>query len=98
MFDVGGGELIVIVLAILILFGPKKIPEIAQMITKGMSQVKKAQQQFSHQISELQRDLNTAANLDKIDIIKESPQSVPTHKKNNKHNPPTKDFEKESKE
>jgi len=28
MFDIGGGELIVIILAVILLFGPKKIPEI----------------------------------------------------------------------
>ncbi len=85
MFDVGGGELIVIVLAILILFGPKKIPEIAQMISKGMTHVRRAQQQFSAQINELQRDIKTAANvdIDGVNIIKESPLSVPTEKQAN---------------
>lgn len=96
MFDVGGGELIVIVLAILLLFGPKKIPEIAQMISKGMSQVRKAQQQFSAQITELQRDLNSAANLDKIEVIKESTQSVPTNKKNYTANSPKREYEKDN--
>ncbi len=58
MFDVGGGELILVVLAVLLLFGPKKLPEIAQMVGKGMQQVRKAQAQFQVQINEIKTELN----------------------------------------
>lgn len=51
MFDVGGGELILIVLAIILLFGPKKLPEIAKTVSKGFREVKKAQQAFTSQIN-----------------------------------------------
>ncbi len=57
MFDVGGGELILVVLAVLLLFGPKKLPEIAQMVGKGMQQVRKAQAQFQEQINEIKTEL-----------------------------------------
>ncbi|MCU7491717.1 MAG: twin-arginine translocase TatA/TatE family subunit [Bacteroidota bacterium] len=40
--NLGAGEIILIVLVILIFFGPKKIPEIAQGIGKGMREFKKA--------------------------------------------------------
>ena len=59
MFDVGGGELLLIVLAILLLFGPKKLPEVAQTIGKGMRKVKQAQAQFQSQLSEIQKEINT---------------------------------------
>lgn len=43
MFDnLGIGEIILIVVAVLIFFGPKKIPEIAQGIGKGIREFKKA--------------------------------------------------------
>ena len=43
MFDnIGIGEIILIVVAILIFFGPKKIPDIAQGIGKGIREFKKA--------------------------------------------------------
>lgn len=43
MFDnIGIGEIILIVVAVLIFFGPKKIPEIAQGIGKGIREFKKA--------------------------------------------------------
>jgi sec-independent protein translocase protein TatA len=41
-FDVGGGELLLILLAVFLLFGPKRIPEIARAIGKGMYQLNKA--------------------------------------------------------
>jgi sec-independent protein translocase protein TatA len=40
--NLGGGEIIVILLVILVLFGAKKIPELAQGIGKGMREFKKA--------------------------------------------------------
>jgi sec-independent protein translocase protein TatA len=40
--NIGAGELLIIVLVILILFGSKKIPELAQGIGKGMREFKKA--------------------------------------------------------
>lgn len=40
--NLGGGEIILILLVVLILFGAKKIPELAQGIGKGMREFKKA--------------------------------------------------------
>jgi sec-independent protein translocase protein TatA len=39
--NLGAGEIILIVLVILILFGAKKIPELAKGLGKGMSEFKK---------------------------------------------------------
>lgn len=51
LFGVSGGEIFIILLFVLLLFGPKKIPEIARAIGKGISEMKK-----------VQRDLNTEIN------------------------------------
>ena len=51
MFDLGGGELLLILVAVLILFGPKKLPELAQGLGKGLRQFKQAQQEFTDQIN-----------------------------------------------
>ena len=40
--NIGGGELFLIVLVFVILFGAKKIPELAQGIGKGIREFKKA--------------------------------------------------------
>lgn len=40
--NLGGGEILLILVFILIFFGPKKIPEIAQGLGKGIREFKKA--------------------------------------------------------
>ena len=39
--NLGAGEIVLIVLVVLLLFGAKKIPELARGIGKGMSEFKK---------------------------------------------------------
>lgn len=63
MFDVGGGELLLIILAIIVLFGPKKIPEVAQMVNKGIRKVRTAQAQFQSQIQDLEREIKSSTNI-----------------------------------
>lgn len=41
MFGIGGQELIVIFLVLLLLFGAKKLPELARGIGKSMGELKK---------------------------------------------------------
>jgi len=64
MFDIGGPELLVILLGIIVLFGPKKIPEVAQMIGKGIQKVRTAQSQFKEQIDEIQTELAVVGKTD----------------------------------
>lgn len=64
MFDVGGGELLLILIAILLLFGPSKLPELARSFGKGMAQIRRAQTEF-------QRNLNAIS-----DEIEETVQDV----------------------
>jgi len=49
-FDISSGELIIIVAAIFLVFGPKKIPEIARKISKGINEVKKASNDIKDEI------------------------------------------------
>jgi len=57
MFDVGGGELILILLVILLLFGPKKIPEFAQQVGRGIRQFRRAQEDLTQQIRDISADV-----------------------------------------
>lgn len=50
MGPIGGPELLVIFLVILLLFGAKKIPELARGIGKGMGEFKKAKEDFEEEI------------------------------------------------
>ncbi|MPN07562.1 Sec-independent protein translocase protein TatB [bioreactor metagenome] len=64
MFDIGGGELILIVIAFVVLFGPKKIPEISRMLGKGLREIKKTQTELKTQLNELEKE------IEEIDDIK----------------------------
>ena len=48
----GGGELIFIVLIIIMLFGSKKIPELARGLGKGMREIKNATNDIQQEIRE----------------------------------------------
>ncbi|MBN1928934.1 MAG: twin-arginine translocase TatA/TatE family subunit [Chlorobiaceae bacterium] len=54
MFGLGGQELVLIFLIILLLFGAQKLPELAKGLGKGMKEFKKAQ-------NEIEEEFNKAA-------------------------------------
>jgi Tat protein translocase TatB subunit len=60
------GEIIFIMLLALILFGPRKMPEIARTVGKLMAEFKKASNEFQGQIHDEIRNLE----LDEIDPSK----------------------------
>jgi|SRR5690606_36785827 len=59
MFGIGGGELVVILLIVLMLFGSDKIPEIARGLGKGMQQLKNA-------TNEIKTEIHKSADVDGI--------------------------------
>jgi sec-independent protein translocase protein TatA len=66
MFGIGGGEMFLIILVALMLFGSDKIPEIARAMGKGMRQLKDATNDIKHEISksaEIDDIKNTFTNL-----------------------------------
>lgn len=46
----GAGELVVVFLVVLILFGPKRLPEIVRTIGKALAQLRRASHDFRDQI------------------------------------------------
>ena len=55
--NLGAGEIVIIVLVILLLFGAKKIPELARGIGKGMSEFKKGLKDVETEIKSTDTDV-----------------------------------------
>ena len=60
MFNVGGPEMVAIVLLALLLFGPKELPKIARTIGKAMTEFRRAQNDlkttFNREMENLERE------------------------------------------
>ncbi len=66
--DIGGGELILILLVIVMFFGADKIPEMARGLGKGMRQFKDAtgsiQREIEKSIHETERNITNTGNTE----------------------------------
>ncbi|MBL4593925.1 MAG: twin-arginine translocase TatA/TatE family subunit [Flavobacteriales bacterium] len=65
----GGGELFFIVLIIIMLFGSKKIPELARGLGKGLREIKNATGDIQREIREGAKDINSVK--DSVDVEKQ---------------------------
>ena len=57
--SLGATEIILIIVAIVLLFGAKKIPELAQGIGKGMKEFKKAVKEVEEDITEIKDEVKS---------------------------------------
>lgn len=60
-WGIGGTELIVIAVAVLILFGSKKIPEFAKGLGQGIKEFKKATREVTDEIQNTTADTSSPA-------------------------------------
>lgn len=57
--SLGAMEIVLIIVAIVLLFGAKKIPELAQGVGKGMKEFKKAVKEVEDDITEVKEEVKT---------------------------------------
>jgi len=74
---IGGPELFVVVLIVVMLFGADKIPEIARTLGRGMRQVKDA-------TNDIKREINNSAEKEGIDtsVVKDLNKEIKDVKEN----------------
>lgn len=63
--NLGGPELIVILVLVLVLFGAKKLPELARGLGQSMNEFRKARDEFDREITKTQTDLKIEEPKDK---------------------------------
>lgn len=62
-------EMIMIFIVILLLFGAKRLPELARGIGKSMGEFKKAKEEFEHEITRAETEVRTPTSA----VVKEVP-------------------------
>ena len=63
MFNIGGSELIFIIFIVLMLFGSKKIPEIARGLGKGLREMRDAASGIERELKQEMNDLKEKADV-----------------------------------
>lgn len=71
MFDIGMQELIVIFIVALLVFGPKRLPELGRTIGKGMAELKKAMYGIKEQMDSELHDIKDPLSRVKEEIDSE---------------------------
>ena len=73
-FNISGGEIFIIVLAIYLILGPRKIPELARKLGKTINEFRRAtddiRREITHGTNDLKKDLNVDLGIDLNDPVK----------------------------
>ena len=62
--DISAGELMIILLAAFIVFGPSKIPEIARKIGRGMNEIRRASDEIKREITKETKKVEKEMNVE----------------------------------
>jgi sec-independent protein translocase protein TatB len=84
LFDLGTQELIVIFIVALLVFGPKRLPELARTLGRGMNELKAALRGVKESIeeSEITEEIKKARSVVEEELIK-NPLEVYTEEEKN---------------
>lgn len=66
MFGLGIPELIVIFVIALVVFGPKKLPDLGKSIGRAMAEFKKASEEFQESVRSEMKEVEKSADLEEV--------------------------------
>lgn len=78
--NLGATEIILILLVILIFFGARKIPELAQGLGKGMREFRKAAREIQDDIQEEKQHLNDSPSAKKTESATQNKSTTESEK------------------
>ena len=77
LFNLGGGEIILILALVLILFGAKKLPELAKGLGQGIKEFKKATKDVTNELHNSMDENNYSRPEDNIQARKIAENAAP---------------------
>lgn len=78
LFDISGGELIVVLLFVLLFFGSKGIPDIARTLGRTMRQVRDASNEVQREIHRGAQDVRRTMEEQRRAVLDETPPTPPS--------------------
>lgn len=79
-FNISGGEILLIIIVIYLVFGPKKIPEFARMIGKGINEMRRATNDIRSEITREANKVKSDIGIDIDDPFKTTRKTNPSNK------------------
>ncbi|MEX1218484.1 MAG: twin-arginine translocase TatA/TatE family subunit [Acidimicrobiales bacterium] len=76
MFNVGGGEIMVLLLLALLLLGPEKLPEAARKVGKVLAEIRRVTSGFEEEVRSAMDIVNVVPADDALDRTTEGPRLV----------------------
>jgi len=84
----GGSEIIIVILVVLLLFGAKSIPDMARMLGKGMNEFRRASDEIKREFRENTSDITDVVDEAKNELNKEVKEvSSAVEEDTNDHDP-----------
>jgi TatA/E family protein of Tat protein translocase len=74
----GSGEILFIMLLVLVLFGPDKLPDLARSVGKGIRELRKLSADFQNQLNVLGEEIDDDASRRSRPRIRPAPSPVPS--------------------
>jgi len=81
-FNISGGEILLIIIVIYLVFGPKKIPEFARMIGKGINEMRRATNDIRNEITREANKVRSDIGIDIDDPFKTNKKANPPSNSN----------------
>jgi Tat protein translocase TatB subunit len=82
MFGIGMPELLVILVLALIVLGPKKLPELARALGKGMAELRRATDELKDEFRQMEHEVEEAS-------VQATPKDDPSLETSPEPSPPT---------